>query len=33
VMSSQQMVGFGLSFSILDEKEQQALAELVRDHA
>jgi hypothetical protein len=33
VMSSQQMVGFGLSFSILDEKEQQALAELVKEHA
>ena len=33
VMSSQQMVGFGLSFSILDEKEQQALAELVKAHA
>lgn len=33
VMTSQQMVGFGLSFSILDDKEQQALAELVKDHA
>jgi hypothetical protein len=32
VMSSQQMVGFGLSFSILDEKEQQTLAELVKEH-
>lgn len=33
VVSSQQMVGFSLSFSILDEKEQQVLAELVGDHA
>ena len=33
VMSAQQMVGFGLSFSILNEKEQQTLAELVKEHA
>ena len=33
VVSAQQLVGFSLSFSILDGKEQQALAELVKEHA
>lgn len=33
VVSAQQLVGFSLSFSILDEKEQRALAELVKEHA
>src|SRR5438874_6337515 len=33
VVSTQQLVGFSLSFSILDEKEQQSLGELVEIHA
>lgn len=33
VVSSQQMIGFSVSFSILDEKERQALDDLVKDHA
>ena len=33
VVSTQQLVGFSLSFSILDEKEQQSLRELIELHA
>jgi len=33
VVSTQQLVGFSLSFSILDEKEQQSLRKLVEIHA
>ncbi len=33
VVSTQQLVGFSLSFSILDEREQQSLGELVELHA
>jgi len=32
VVSTQQLVGFSLSFSILDEKEQQSLRELIELH-
>ena len=33
VVSTQQLIGFSLSFSILDEKEQQSLRKLVEIHA
>jgi len=33
VVSTQQLVGFSLSFSILDETEQQSLRELIELHA
>ncbi len=32
VVSTQQLVGFSLSFAILDEKEQQSLQQLVEIH-
>ena len=32
VVSTQQLIGFSLSFSILDEKEQQSLRALVETH-
>lgn len=33
VVSAQQMTGFSLSFSILDEKEQVVLSQLVKEQA
>lgn len=33
VVSAQQMIGFSLSFAILDEKEQQSLKDLVDSQA